>query len=141
MKVINGENLILGRVASYIAKEALLGQEISLVNCEKLVITGNKKRIIQDQLENLQKGDPYQGPFFLRQPDAYVKKVIKRMLPYKRTRGQQALKKVKCYISIPDQFKDSKIETLPKANVSKVPNLKYITVQELCQKMGAKWKK
>ena len=95
MKVINGENLILGRVASYVAKEALLGQEIALVNCEKMIITGNKKEIVNKQLQAMQRGHPYAGPFFYRRPDAFVKRAIKRMLPHKKARGEQALKKIK----------------------------------------------
>ncbi|MFC1801077.1 50S ribosomal protein L13 [Nanoarchaeota archaeon] len=141
MKVINGENLILGRVASYIAKEALLGQEIALVNCEKMIITGSKKEIVDRQLQAMQRGHPYAGPFFYRRPDAFVKRAIKRMLPYKKSRGEQALKKIKCYISIPTQFEKATLETLPKANITKVPNLKYIVIQDLCQKLGAQWKK
>ena len=45
MKIIDGTNAILGRLASYTAKELLKGEEIIIVNCEKIIITGNKKNI------------------------------------------------------------------------------------------------
>lgn len=42
MRIIDGKDAILGRVASYAAKEALKGEDIAVVNCEKLKVTGNK---------------------------------------------------------------------------------------------------
>ena len=45
MKIIDGKNAILGRMASYVAKEALKGEEVVVVNCEEVIITGNKKDI------------------------------------------------------------------------------------------------
>ena len=49
MKVINGENLILGRISSRIAKAALQGEEVALVNCEKVMVTGNTQSILTRQ--------------------------------------------------------------------------------------------
>ena len=48
MKVIDGTNAVLGRLASYAAKQALLGEEIVIVNCEKVIITGNRQNILED---------------------------------------------------------------------------------------------
>ena len=45
IKVIDAENAILGRLASYVAKQVLKGEEIVIVNSEKAIITGNKKNI------------------------------------------------------------------------------------------------
>jgi len=45
MKIINGENAILGRLASYVAKESLKGEEFVILNCKKIIITGNRKDI------------------------------------------------------------------------------------------------
>ena len=44
-KVINGEDATLGRLASYVAKELLKGNQIIIVNCDEVIITGNKKNI------------------------------------------------------------------------------------------------
>ena len=54
------------------------------------------------------------------------------MIPYKKSKGVLAFKRVMCYIGIPDQFKD-KLETIEKANVKKMSNVKYITVGEVCK--------
>ena len=45
MKIIDGKNAVLGRLASYAAKEALKGENIIILNCEKVIVTGNRKNI------------------------------------------------------------------------------------------------
>ena len=42
MKIYNGEGMMLGRLAARVAKDALLGEEVKVVNCEKIVISGAK---------------------------------------------------------------------------------------------------
>lgn len=139
MKVINGENLILGRLASYIAKQILLGEEIALVNCEKIMISGSKSQIFAKYKHKQQRGQPRWGPFTPRRPDFFVKRAIRGMVPRKKIRGRDALKKIKCYIGLPNEFKDAKLEVLEKINVQKIPNLKYVTVGDICKILGGKW--
>ena len=45
MKIIDGQETILGRLASNVAKMALQGEEVAVVNCEKVIITGTRKNI------------------------------------------------------------------------------------------------
>ena len=40
MKIFDGKNCIVGRVASKIAKEALKGNKVELYNAENMVFTG-----------------------------------------------------------------------------------------------------
>ena len=61
------------------------------------------------------------------------------MVPRKRIRGREALHRLKCYIGLPKQFKDSTLEVHEPANVKKIPNLKYVTIKEICTVMGGKW--
>ena len=136
MRIINGENLILGRTASRVAKAALFGEEIVLLNCAKLMISGNRKSIFAKQLQKAQRGPrPNKGPFYQSLPDMFVRRTIGRMLPT-TSRGRETLKRIKCYISVPEQFKDKPQETFEKDNIQKMPYLKYITVAEVCKLMG-----
>ena len=45
--IIDASDMILGRLATYVAKKALLGEKVDIVNCEKAVITGNKKSVFE----------------------------------------------------------------------------------------------
>lgn len=137
--IIDANNLILGRMATFVAKQALLGEKINIINCEKAIMTGNKKQILAKYKEKLKMGKPQKGPFIPRRADRFVKRTIRGMLPYKQEKGIKAFKRVKCYINVPEEFKDKKAETIEKANIAKVPNLKYIIVEDICKLIGGKW--
>ena len=66
MTVIDAKDLVLGRLATAVAKRALLGESIDIVNCEKAIITGNKKTILKRYQQRRDRGIPTKGPFFPR---------------------------------------------------------------------------
>ena len=136
--IIDASDLILGRVASYVAKKALMGEKIDIVNCEKAIMTGNKDQILAKYKQKRERGPPLNKPIQPRMPDRFVRRAIRGMLPYKRERGKKAFKSIMCYIGVPSELKDQKAETIKEANVSKVPNLKYLRVEDICKFMGAK---
>ncbi len=110
MKVIEGKDAILGRVASYVAREALKGEEFAIVNCEQMIITGNKRNI-EEYYESKRKrvGSTLKGPKISRTSEKIVKRTIRGMLPNYRTgRGRDALKRVKCYVGVPAEFEKEK---------------------------------
>ena len=70
MKVYNGEDLILGRLAGVVAKDALLGEEVRVVNCEKVVITGLLNAIVaREKHRRDRKGHPFHFRRDLRRND------------------------------------------------------------------------
>ena len=138
MVVFDATDMILGRLASTAARRAILGENVEVINCEKAVITGARKRTLADYKQRFQRGSPTTGPFFRRMPDRFVKRAIRGMIPYKREKGTNALKRVMCYMGVPDHLKDVKAETLPQANISKITVVKYTTVEEICRNMGGK---
>lgn len=111
MIVIDGKGAVLGRLASYAAKEAMKGEEVSVVNCEEIIITGNKKDIRQD-FEHRKKwvGSTQKGPKNSLIPEKIVKKTIRGMLPNARHggRGRDAIKRVRCYNGIPRELESAK---------------------------------
>ena len=46
--VIDAANAPLGRVASFAAKKALLGNSVFIVNCNESIISGRKRSIIDE---------------------------------------------------------------------------------------------
>jgi len=136
--LIDSKNIILGRLASFAAKHALLGENVDIVNCESAVITGNKKRTLRDYNERLDRGSKAKGPFVNKRPDMFVKRVIRGMLPYRKENGKKALKRIKCYIGVPDNFKNVKAEKLYNMDISKLSVMKYATVGEICTQIGGK---
>ncbi len=136
--IIDGTDLIMGRVASFACKRALLGDKVDIINCEKIVISGNKKNIFAKYKKIDDMGDPYKGPFQPKMPDRFFRRVIKRMLKYKNPRGKDAYQRIMCYIGSPEKLKNEKAEKLEKLHVKKIPNFKYITIKEVCKYLGGK---
>lgn len=130
--IIDAKGLILGRMASIVAKRLLDGEKIVIVNAGDVVISGDKYSVIQDAHEYLRIGHPGKGPLHPRKPDLIVKRAIRGMLPYKTPRGREALKRLRVYIGIPDDLKGKSMETIPEADVSKLRG-RYITVSEMVQ--------
>ena len=134
--IIDAENLIVGRLASIVAKKALLGEKIDIVNADKAVIVGRKEGIFEKYKRQSERGEPFHGPFLPKKPDRLLKRIIRGMLPYKQTRGRDAFKRIKCHIGIPDELKDKKIISLEEADVTKTKNLRYINLAKICEFLG-----
>ncbi len=125
--IIDATKAILGRLASYCAKQALLGKNIVVVNCNEIIITGRPRTTINEYKEMRQKGgSSLKGPFFPKHPERIVKRTVRGMLSYKQVRGKEALKRVICYNDVPEQYKDSK-----KISAGKPKNTRTIKLKEL----------
>lgn len=129
MKIIDGKDAIMGRLASYAAKEALKGETIAIVNAEQVIITGNRLSIIENFNKSRTKiGSGQMGPKISRDPKMIVKRAVRGMLPNggRAGRGKEALGRVKCYIGVPKEF-----ENVKKIAGGKEITSKFITVGEL----------
>ena len=134
--VINAEGIILGRLCSYVAKKALLGYHVDVVYVEKCIITGTPQIIFAKFIRFRRMGEPFHGPFIGRSAQDLFKRSLRRMLPHKKARGINALARVKAYKGLPARYKDQKLETLAQSHVSKVPNTKYVRLEEVTKFLG-----
>jgi len=105
--VIDGENAVLGRMASFTAKNLLQGRTVAIINAEKVIIVGRKENILGEYKERRAKGGWGQhGPFFPTTPERIIKRTIRGMFRYKKERGAEALRRVKAYTGIPKEFQE-----------------------------------
>jgi large subunit ribosomal protein L13 len=138
MACIDATDLILGRLASEVAKRALSGEQMDIVNCSKAVISGRQSSIYAKYRNKRERGTPTTGPFIRRNPAMLVKRAIRGMLPYKQPRGRDAFKLVRCHTDVPDALQGKPCETIEHAKVGKLSALKYITIDSLSTYLGAK---
>ncbi|UCH37323.1 MAG: 50S ribosomal protein L13 [Candidatus Bathyarchaeota archaeon] len=116
--LIDGSGLILGRLASNVAKQILHGEKVIIVNAEKIIITGNRKDILlkfKKRLETRTLGSQSKAPKHTRRPDTYVRRVIRGMLPWKKPKGKEAFKRLKVFIGIPEKLDGQTLSTIPTA--------------------------
>jgi|SRR3989338_3701413 len=140
MKIYDAHNIILGRLCSAAAKDALLGEEVMVVNCESAVISGKKANLLAREMQKRKrKGYPLKSQTHSRLPDRFVRRCIRGMLPWKTARGREAYKHIKCYCGLPAPVQEKELVTLLKASVKKLPNLQYVKVGTLCAHLGGKY--
>ena len=128
---IDGTKLVAGRLATYVAKQALLGDNIAVVNAEKVILTGKKEVILAKFKHKRNLGKPQKGPFFSRTPDRLLRRTIRGMVPYRQSKGKTAYERIMCYVGVPDALKDKKFETISNAQLSKTKTVRYISLGDL----------
>jgi large subunit ribosomal protein L13 len=137
-EIVDASNLILGRMASYVAKQALDGNRIVVLNAERAIISGTKQRVVaraKQKLKTRTLGNQEKSPTHPRRPDTYVRRVIRGMLPWKKTGGKEAFRRVKVYVGTPSEYQDKPSAKITGADASKL-KVPYISVAQLSQEIG-----
>ncbi|WP_292468470.1 50S ribosomal protein L13 [Methanolobus sp.] len=139
MTIIDAEGLILGRLASTVAKRLLAGEQIDIINAEKAVISGSKYTTLREYDQTLKRGKPEFGPYFPKRPDRILKRTVRGMLPYKRARGKSAMSSLKVYIGVPMEFQDKEAVKIEEASMDRLSSNKYLRLGDVSKKLGAKF--
>jgi len=134
--IVDAKGLILGRLASNVAKLLLQGEAVIILNAEKAAISGKKQQIVQEAKTFLEVGHPRKGPLHPRRPDKIVSRTVRGMLPRRKAKGVEAYKRLRVYLGAPSEFRNEKIQTIPEASAHKLKS-PYITVGELAKEIGA----
>ena len=135
--IVDAKDTVLGRLSSYVAKQALLGKRIEVINCEESVISGKKYVILENYIRKLHRGAPTKSPYFYKKPDRLVKRTIRGMLPFKRARGRSAFKNIKCYIGVPENLKNETALRID-ADAKKLQSTDCLKVKDICKAVGGK---
>lgn len=138
MIIINAENNILGRIATFAAKKALMGESVRIVNCEKAIVSGSKADVLEKFRAKRERGIPLGGPYYKRSPEQIVKRVVRGMLPYKKEKGRNAYKSILCYKGIPGELSEKEFTNVPGADYLKLTKTQATMVGEISKELGAR---
>lgn len=111
---LDASDQIVGRMSSVVAKKLLRGDTIFIVNAEHAVVSGSQQATFEFFRRRISRGDPYNGPFYPNVPDRVLKRSVRGMLP-KNARGREALKRLKVFLSVPEEMKGRKFEKIKEA--------------------------
>ena len=136
--IIDAKDTILGRLSSYAAKQLLLGNKVDVINCEECIVSGRKHAILNEYVRRLHRKAPTKAPYFYRRPDMLVKRAIRGMIPFKRARGRDAFKNIKCHIGVPESLKNEKALAVESAGAEKLHSADYLKIKEICRAVGGK---
>ena len=125
--IIDATDSVLGRIASFAAKNSLLGREVIIVNCNDAIVIGSKQ-VIMDKYSTMRKkgGSSLTGPHFPKNPEKLIKRTIRGMLSHKQMRGKEALKRIICYNKVPEEYK-----SVDKINFNKSVKFKSMTLSKI----------
>ena len=137
--VVDTTDHIAGRLSSQVAKLLLKGNRVSLVNCEKIMISGTRENIIKEYREFLEINsiiNPKHGPVHYRRPDTMITKMIRGMLPYgRKPSGVEAHKRLRAHIGSPKELRSIEKIQFEKAKIKKSAS-NYTTMGELGRVIG-----
>ena len=129
-------------MASEVAKQALQGEEVVIVNAEKAYVSGDMRSVFTANLAKLDiknKGNFNRGPYHPKRPDHYVRRAVRGMLPFSRRRGREAYSRVKVYMGVPEEELKRNGIPLPGKPTPKKKLRRKVTVGEVCKFIGGSW--
>jgi large subunit ribosomal protein L13 len=138
--VIDATNCIAGRMCSHVSKLLLQGNRVAIVNAEKAMLSGNRYKTIESYKEHLEINsvtNPIHGPFHPRRPDTILSKMVRGMVPKRKSDGISAFKRLRVYMGVPERMKNAKMESFDDSKITK-PESYYISLAEVAKQIG--WK-
>ncbi|RNJ76957.1 MAG: 50S ribosomal protein L13 [Nitrosopumilus sp. B06] len=137
--VVDATGHIAGRLSSHVAKLLLQGNRVSIINCEKIMLSGTRANIIKEYRDFLKINSiihPKHGPVHYRRPDTMITKMIRGMLPYgRKPSGVAAHKRLRAYIGSPRELKPLEKIQFEKAKIARSSS-RYTTMDELGSVIG-----
>jgi large subunit ribosomal protein L13Ae len=116
--VIDCRGHLVGRLASVIAKQLLMGQKVVATRCELLEVSGSLTRNKTKYAQFLKKRmltNPKKGPIHFRAPSKVLWRTVRGMLPHKTARGKIALNKLAVFEGVPAPYDTMKRLVVPQA--------------------------
>ena len=141
--VVDARDCIVGRVASQVAQRALDGERVAVVNAERAVITGSEEDVMSVYRQRDAVGSD-RGPNYPKRPDRIFKRAVRGMVPYEKTRGREALGRVRVYVGNP--YEDGaatprgeavEAEVLEDTSLDRLSNIKFVSLGDVSENLGA----
>lgn len=109
--IFDGEGIIAGRLGARVAKELLKGNSVVIVNSEKVIVSGDLRGNAEKykKLAKMGRGGSMKGPKIIRNPERLLKRIIRGMVPRQKTKGREAIRRLKCYNGL-GEFKEEDLK-------------------------------
>ncbi len=136
--IVDGTNMIAGRLCSHVAKLLLEGSRVAIVNSENIMISGSRESIIKEYREFLEIAsinNPKFGPFHPRRPDTIITKMVRGMLPKTKSSGKAAFSRLRAYLGVPNELKSLSRTQFEDARIRKSSSY-YTSIGELGRMVG-----
>ena len=130
--VIDGKGHLKGRLASVVAHEILRGQNVTVVRCEEIVMTGRvyvNRLKYQDFRRKTRNANPRKGHIHYVSPSKIFWRTVRGMVPHKTARGTAAMGRLRVFEGVPHPYDERKKMVVPAAlKVLRVKPSRQVTV-------------
>ena len=139
--VVDARGHLLGRLASYVAKELLNGQKIVVVRCEQINKSGSlfrNKIKYHEFLNKSHNANPRRMFSHYRSPARIFWRTVRGMTPHKTARGAAALGRLKTFEGVPFPYDHKSRMVVPDALkiVRLRDNRKFCCLGDLAKMVG-----
>ena len=133
VKIIDADGAVLGRLASRTAKDLLSGEKVTIVNCEKCVVSGKPSVVKERFSKRIMRGSIHKGPFYPRNSDMIIRRAIRGMLP-KNKRGRDALSNLRIHAGCPENCGEAKKIAKRSSDLS----CKFMRMKDIAKHLGGR---
>ena len=137
--VIDGKNAVLGRLGTVVAQKIMAGEDVVVLNCESIIVTGEKEMVFADYKARFDRGEckSRKGPFYPRRADLLFKRSVRGMIPWTTTSGRNAFRRLHAYVGTPKQFAEGFEVTVEEQAMKKITG-KYTTLGAVAKFLGSR---
>ncbi|EOB15331.1 60S ribosomal protein L13a [Nosema bombycis CQ1] len=141
--IVDASEHVMGKLASKVAKLLLEGHKITVLNCEKVILTGSLKSrlaMFKSFLNKRCRVNPRRGPFHHILPSMRFYRTVRGMIPYKSYKGKTAISNLAVHEGIPVEFTNQERHVFPRClhKFTCTPLHKNIKLQDVLTRNG--WK-
>lgn len=141
--IVDASEHVAGKLASKIAKLLLEGHKVTVLRCEKVILTGSLKSrlaMFKAFLNKRCRVNPRRGPFHHILPSMRFYRLVRGMIPYKQYKGKSAIGNLSVHEGIPVEFENTERVVFPKClhKYTCSPLHKKVLLQDILVRYG--WK-
>jgi large subunit ribosomal protein L13 len=123
---INGEDHVLGRLATHVVGELKDGEGVTVHNADRVIVKGNPDDIVEKYRNKYESGSKEHGPKYPKAPDRIVRRTVEGMLP-DTAEGEEMRKRLKVRRSPPkdgaDEVDEAKVHGLQGSNFMRMKDI------------------
>ena len=140
MMVVNANELVAGRLASKVAKAICKGENVTVINAEKIVIVGNKEDILAKYTVKVDArvlANPHFGPKYDRVPSKMFRRMVRNMLPTKKSAKDRMIKQLKTFNGSAKGIDEKSAITFDDIKFNHRNN--YMELKDVALLLGGRW--
>lgn len=137
---VDASGQIAGRLCSKVAKLLLNGNSVVVVHAESALFSGNRASVLGDFFDRLKIASvvhPKHGPFHQRTPSGILTRMVRGMIPRRKSSGEAALRRLRVYGEIPQKLSKASFTTFDDTKATK-PLAYYVALGDIASRIG--WK-